>query len=264
MAQIEVGTSGYSYPDWIGSFYPDGMKPDDFLGFYSEKFSSVELNFSYYRMPTPGQLSTLLKKAGPRLNFAIKANERLTHKIEPGSWKTTAAEFIAAVEPLRRADRLSAILFQFPYSFHYDPDRRRYLSDVLSMFSGIPLAVEFRNDEWHMDRVIDGLLERRVALASLDLPPLRGLPPVMDVVTAPLAYIRFHGRNSETWWGSDAALRYDYRYSEAELAVWAERVRAMVDLAERILVFFNNHIRGQAVKNAETFSAILKQAGLMQ
>ena len=85
----------------------------------------------------------------------------------------------------------------------------------------------------------------------------------MDVVTAPLAYIRFHGRNGETWWGSDAASRYDYLYSDVELEAWGGRVKAMAERAERILVYFNNHMRGQAPRNAKTFSDILRRDGLL-
>jgi uncharacterized protein YecE (DUF72 family) len=263
MPRILVGTSGYSYTEWVGPLYPEGTRSEDFLGLYSRVFSTVELNFSYYKMPTAGQLSGLLSKAGPALAFAVKANEALTHKIDPASWRDAAAAFVSALEPLRTADRLSAVLFQFPYSFHYDPDRRRYLNDVLSAFAGVPLAVEFRNYEWYNNRVVDAFRERRIALASLDLPPLKGLPPVMDVVTSPLAYVRFHGRNGETWWGSDSASRYDYLYSDLELEAWADRVKGIAGQADRTLVYFNNHIRGQAVKNAKTFALMLERAGLL-
>jgi uncharacterized protein YecE (DUF72 family) len=262
MSQVLVGTSGYGYVEWVGPVYPEGTKPDDFLRLYAQLFPAVELNFSYYRMPTAGQLSKLLEQAGPGLNFSIKANETLTHKIDPSCWRDSAKTFRLALEPLRKAERLGAVLLQFPYAFHYEVDRRRYLSDILAELADLPLAVEFRNAEWYNNRVIDSFKERKVSLVSLDLPNLQGLPPVMDVVTAPLAYVRFHGRNGETWWGSDSASRYDYLYSEQELEIWADRVKTIAAHADKVLVFFNNHRRGQAVKNAKTFGGMLSRIGL--
>jgi uncharacterized protein YecE (DUF72 family) len=260
--EILVGTSGYGYIEWVGPVYSAGSRPDDFLAQYASMFPTVELNFSYYKMPTAEQLTRLMEQAGPRLVFSIKANEALTHKIDPSAWEEAARAFREAVEPLRRAERLGAVLFQFPFSFHYEVDRRRYLDAVLARFAELPVAVEFRNHEWYNNRVLDAFRARRVSIASLDLPALKGLPPVMDVVTSPLAYIRFHGRNGESWWGSDSASRYDYLYTEAELEAWAGRAQAIAEKAERILVYFNNHRRGQAAQNARSFAGILERAGL--
>ena len=261
--KILVGTSGYGYVEWVGPVYAAGSRPENFLTQYASMFPTVELNFSYYKMPTAEQLTRLKEQAGPSLVFSIKANEALTHKIDPSTWKDSARTFREALEPLLKADRLGALLFQFPFSFHYEVDRRRYLDAVLAQFAELPLAVEFRNHEWYNNRVLDAFRKRRVAIASLDMPALKGLPPVMDVATSPLAYIRFHGRNGESWWGSDSASRYDYLYSETELESWAGRVQAIAEKAERILVYFNNHRRGQAVQNARTFALILSRAGLM-
>lgn len=262
MARILVGTSGYAYNEWVGPVYPQGSRPEEFLGLYARLFPSVELNFSYYKMPTAPQLRRLLEESGPSLVFSIKANEALTHRVQEGSWKGEAGTFRAAIEPLLEEERLGAVLFQFPYSFHYEPERRRYLDALLNEFRGVSAAVEFRNRDWYNNRVIEAFRERGVALASVDLPELKGLPPVMEVVTAPLAYVRFHGRNGETWWGSDAASRYDYLYSDEELTAWGGRVKAMAERADRILVYFNNHLRGQAVQNAKTFTEVLAASGL--
>jgi len=109
---------------------------------------------------------------------------------------------------------------------------------------------------------VNGLKERGVSLVGLDMPDLKGLPPTTDVVTAPLAYFRLHGRNKETWWGSDSAARYDYLYSDSELAAITERVKQIVVKADRLVIYFNNHARGQAVRNAETLKKMLEKAGL--
>jgi uncharacterized protein YecE (DUF72 family) len=263
MADISIGTCGYHYTDWIGPVYPPGTPKEDYLRLYAGRFSTVELDFAYYAMPKAGQLEKMLETAGPDLTFSIKAHETLTHKINPQAWEGEVKTYREALEPLLREGRLGAVLFQFPYGFHYEPDRRRYLHKLLAFFAEVPLAVEFRNAEWINKRVIDGLRQRNAALVSLDMPKLKGLPPSLDTVTAPLAYLRFHGRNGETWWGSDAAARYDYRYSEAELETWAERIRQLVVKADRILVYFNNHKRGQAVQNGQMLITLLQKKGLL-
>jgi uncharacterized protein YecE (DUF72 family) len=94
------------------------------------------------------------------------------------------------------------------------------------------------------------------------MPSLKGLPPVMDVVTAPFAYLRLHGRNGETWWGSDGAERYNYLYNDQELQSFVDRIRLLLTHAERVFVFFNNHRRGQAVQNGQRLVSLLNKAGL--
>jgi uncharacterized protein YecE (DUF72 family) len=206
----------------------------------------------------------MIERAGPSFVFSIKAHETLTHRVNPGAWEGKAKTYLTALEPLLKAGKLGAVLFQFPYSFHYEPDRRRYLDKLLTYFKDVPSAVEFRNADWINTRVIEGLRKRGAALASLDMPDLKGLPPDMDVATSPLAYVRLHGRNKEAWWGSDAAARYDYRYSDKELEAWEDRIRRIVIKADRVLVYFNNHRRGQAVENAQTLAKILEKAGLLR
>jgi uncharacterized protein YecE (DUF72 family) len=256
MTTILVGTSGYSYTEWVGPFYPKGTKADSYLVHYASVFSTVELNFSYYRMPEAKQLEAMHIQA-PGLGFSIKAHESLTHTIDPSSWRSAAESFRSAIDVVRGTDSLRAILFQFPYSFHYEPDRRTYLDKLLRAFPGYPVAVEFRNGRWYNNRTLDALRERNVALASLDLPDVEGTPPMMDVHTSSLAYIRLHGRNRETWWGSDAASRYDYLYTDKELEAIAERIRGLATPTKLVLVYFNNHRRGQAVQNALTLRKLL-------
>lgn len=262
MKKILVGTSGYSYLDWVGPVYPERTKEADFVALYAQLFEAVEINFSYYRMPTALQLQNIARRAVETLRFSVKANGVLTHKIDDKAWRGEAEKFIQALEPLRVAGRLDAVLFQFPYSFDYEPGRRRYLDSLLSYFAGFPVAVEFRNSDWYNNRVIETFRRRELALVALDMPALKGLPPLMDVVTAPLAYVRFHGRNEANWWGSEGAARYDYRYSQAELMAWADRLAIMAERAGKILVFFNNHWRGQAVENARELADILKGQGV--
>ena len=251
MGKILIGTCGYHYNEWIGPVYPEGTKKEDFLGLYAKKFPTLELDYTYYAMPKAEQLKGMMEAGGAALSFSIKAHMSLTHKVDPHKWQDEAKTYLAAIEPVMEAGRLEAVLFQFPNSFHYTDENRRYLDKLLMEFSKTPSAVEFRNGEWGNNRVIDGLKKREVAFVSTDLPELRGLPPVLDVHSSPLAYFRLHGRNAENWWGSDSRSRYDYLYSETELERITERLKLILLKAERLLVYFNNHARGQAVKNAE-------------
>jgi uncharacterized protein YecE (DUF72 family) len=263
MAQILIGTCGYHYAEWVGPVYPEGARKEEFLPRYAGMFPTLELDYSYYRMPTASQIEGMMKNSGPGLVFSVKAHESLTHKVRGEFWEEDAKTYLGAVKPLLEAGRLGAVLFQFPYSFHYKPDERRYLDRLLSYFKGVPCAAEFRNAEWITGRVIDALRERGVALASLDMPDLKGLPPGIDAVSSPLAYIRLHGRNKEAWWGPDSASRYDYLYSDKELRSWADRIKRIAVKADRILVYFNNHRNGQAVQNARALGEILEKEGAM-
>jgi len=257
MAEILIGTCGYSYNEWVGPVYPEGTKREQFLSLYAGRFRTVELDYTYYAMPKAQNIRQMAED-GPALSFAVKAHQSLTHKIDNAKWKDEAKTYMQGIEPLREKGRLEAVLFQFPYSFHYEDENRRYLGKVLDEFSGIQAAIEFRNAEWLNNRVIDGIKERGAALVGLDMPDLKGLPPTMDVTTAPLAYFRLHGRNKETWWGSDGAARYDYLYSDRELEAITERIKQIIIKADRLIIYFNNHRRGQAVRNAETLQKILK------
>ena len=99
------------------------------------------------------------------------------------------------------------MLLEFPFSFHYRDEERRYLDKVLKALAAFPLVVEFRGADWYNARVIDGLKERRVGLCSVDVPRLEGLPPLSDLVTLDLTYVRFHGRNAAAWWTGDSGTR---------------------------------------------------------
>ena len=256
MSTLLIGTSGYSYTEWVGPVYPKGTKTEQFLSCYAQQFSTVELNFSYYRMPEAAQLA-LMHQMAPSLRFSIKAHQSLTHQIDPQVYREQAGIFRRAIQPLCNAGVLDAVLLQFPFSFHYEVEQRRYLDTLLRCFTSLPVAVEFRNSQWYNNRTLDALRERKVAFVSLDLPMVAGNPPVMDVLTAPFSYLRLHGRNKETWWGSDSASRYDYHYSDTELLVLLERIRSLAVGTEKVLVYFNNHRRGQAVDNAKRLRSLL-------
>jgi uncharacterized protein YecE (DUF72 family) len=261
MPKILVGTCGYSYNEWVGPVFPVGTKPRDKLRLYAGFFPTVELDFSYYGMPKAENLAKMLIDGGP--TFSIKAYKTLTHEINPATWGEDAKTYREAIEPLLQAGRLEAVLFQFPFSFHYEDENRWYLDKLLTYYKDIPLAVEFRNSEWFNDRVINTFRERAIPLVALDMPDLKGLPTTLDTVTGKLAYIRFHGRRGEAWWGSDKAAQFDYLYKDTELESWIDRIKRIAVKADRLLVYFNNHPKGKAVVNGQTFMKMLEKAGLL-
>lgn len=257
MGDILVGTSGYSYDDWRGSFYPDALPKEEFLRYYSLFFPFAELNFSYYAMPTYRGLASMAERTPQAFGFSLKAHRSLTH--EPGpAWRDAAKDFVGAASALAERDRLLAVLVQLPFSFHHTPERRRYLADLLDALAPLPLAVEFRNDEWQGPRVEEELDRRGVGVVMVDRPELPGLPPQSEAVTGKLGYVRFHGRNEASWWDGDATSRYDYLYSPEELEAAAPRLRRMASKA-RLLVAFNNHARGNAPRNASELKAMIAQ-----
>ncbi|MBD3419115.1 MAG: DUF72 domain-containing protein [Chitinivibrionales bacterium] len=262
MSQILIGTSGYSYSDWVGPVYPPATAAKDYLKFYAQQFNMVELNFSYYRQPDQHTMERMACMTGDSFRFAVKAHKNLTHDIS-SNVKSDAAVFRQGIAPLLYAAKLGAVLLQFPYSFHYTPPARRYLANLCGYLEGLPLAVEFRNSEWQKEAVVEGLRKRGVALVNVDEPDLPGLIKPAAEVTAPRSYVRFHGRNKANWWQGDNASRYDYTYTDDQLEEWAPRLGAMAGASQIVLVAFNNHFRGQAVRNARRLRELLEQHGIV-
>ena len=248
-ATVYIGTSGYSYADWVGTVYPQGTDRSRFLELYAQQFPAVELNFSYYRQPEAPVIDRMIERTPEDFLFTIKAYKSLTH-IVSDDWREDARKFRNGISPLTEANRLAGVLLQFPFSYHYSKENRVYLARLCDEMAPLPLAVEFRNAEWHVDRVIEGLRERSVCYTMTDYPKLDGLPPVLVEATSDLAYLRFHGRNRENWWTGTNASRYDYLYSDEEIDKWIERIRRITTRTRVLIAVFNNHWRRQAVQNA--------------
>ena len=255
-----IGTAGYSYRDWVGTFYPDGTKSSEMLARYAREFSFVEVNSTYYRLPDVRLMTGLAQKTPASFRFAVKAYRGITHERQNPS--LDAGRFMAALKPLAEAGKLSCVLFQFPYSFHNTPANRDYLKFLREWCGEVPAAVEFRNRRWISGEVFSLLRNERLALVCVDEPPVKGLIKPLAVVTAPPAYVRFHGRNAGKWYEhTESYERYDYLYSSEELKEWLPRLKVLERAAGEVYVSFNNHFRGQAVVNARMMREIMDAAG---
>ena len=285
MFQILIGTSGYDYPEWKGVFYPSDLKRQEFLPYYASQFNALELNNTFYNMPTADRMLGFYEKSGGNLQFSVKANRLLTH--EAGSdWILQAKAFRDAVSPLLEKASLCAVLFQFPQSFHYTKENRIYLAKLLQEFPGFPLVVEFRHVEWLRPSVLQGLEERGSSIAFCDMPELKYLPnnalsaapdpaavpepkPVVpEPVEGHLFYLRLHGRNAASWYseaGSDnpnGSSRYTYDYSDSELRLFVPVIQSAVITGRRPVVFFNNHPNGSGAKNAVKLKDLLVNSSI--
>ena len=257
---IHIATSGYSYPDWIGPFYPVGTKRGAMLEYYAQQFPFTEINSTYYQMPGVATFARLPERTPPGFRLWVKAHGSMTH--DRTATAKTCAGFLAALEPLRQAGRLLGILLQFPYSFHHTPQNRDYLLRLAQWLNGVPLAVEFRVSSWISGDTFAWLRENGLCYVSVDAPALRGLVGKHAVVTGQFAYVRFHGRNQQKWWQHDKAHeRYNYLYSAEELQEWLNPLHRLDLAAEDVFVCFNNHFNGQAVVNARLLGQLLNATG---
>ena len=253
---IFIGTSGYSYADWVGPVYPPGTKKGDYLHHYKELFSACELNFSYYRIPSAKTMQGILNKSDGRVTFTVKASKEMTHERKDPA--PAAKAFLAGVKPLCDAGKLGCILAQFPYSFHRGPKQEKYVAELVKMLEGLPTVIEFRGRDWIHDETFEWLRSLGAGFCCVDEPALKGLIPPLDAVTSGVGYVRFHGRNARKWWKHDEAWeRYDYLYSAKELEEWVPRIQKMAREAKNLFIFANNHYQGKAVTNAQNLQDLL-------
>ncbi len=259
--RILVGCSGYSYPEWIGPFYPEGTPRSRLLERYAEHFDVLEINYTYYRMPSAASMERMVSRTGGGMTFVVKANGAMTHEreVNPAIVRT----FVEALSPLRDAGVLGAILLQFPQSFHADRASARYVNWLNRELGELPQVIELRNGGWARPEVYAWLERKGIALCNVDQPRLPALFPITAIATSPLAYVRFHGRNADAWYQhEDPGDRYAWRYDEAELLPWVERIRELIGKGRTTFALFNNHRDGFAPANAHQFAGLLRRSGL--
>ncbi len=258
---IYVGTSGYSYEDWVGPFYPEGLAKGAFLEHYAHQFCCVEVNFTYYRMPTASTLAAMSRKVAPDFRFSVRATGELTH--ERSGRDDAFREFAAALQPMIDDGKFACVLAQFPYAFKPSDENRGYLAHFRKQLVDLAVVVEFRNAGWVSKETVEFLRQLGLGFCCVDEPSLKGLVPPVAGTTSNVGYLRFHGRNAAKWFDHQEAWeRYDYLYSREELAEWVPKAAKIAANSEDTYVFFNNHYNAQAVQNASLFVDLLQEADL--
>jgi uncharacterized protein YecE (DUF72 family) len=293
-SRFHVGTASWTDPSLIssGAFYPpDVTSAEDRLRFYAEQFDTVEVDSTYYALPSERNAALWAERTPDDFVFHLKAFSLLTtHGAEtrrlPRAVKELLSQaelsqprlshprdavrdlafqmFASALEPLRRSGKLGLLVFQFPPWFTATRGNAHYIESCRERLPGDALAVEFRNASWLADarreRTLDFLRALDVTYVIVDEPQLRNAVPPVCAVTASDAYVRFHGRNREAWTkkGISAAERYKYLYSERELADWADRLRTL-KTARAVHVIFNNCYANFGVMNATTMKQMLSR-----
>ncbi len=252
--EVRIGTSGYSFEDWRGNFYPARIAKGKMLDHYQAYFNTVEINSTYYRIPHPAIMYNIAKKTKPEFEFIIKANQNMTHQRK--QIEAPAKEFLESIRPVVDRGQLKGILAQFPWSFKFSENNLRYLTVCKNLLQPHPLFVEFRNDSWMRRETYEAMKENGLSYVSVDGPRLQGLLPPELITTGEVVYLRLHGRNADHWWGG-GDLRYDYLYDESELQEWKDKIERLKGQAKKAYIFFNNCHLGQAVKNARQLTRML-------
>jgi uncharacterized protein YecE (DUF72 family) len=254
-AFVRIGTSGYSFEDWRGNFYPRDIDKGKMLDHYAQRFNTVEINSTYYRIPHPAVMHNMAKKVPAGFDFMVKVPQSFTHSRD--NLEADRQKFHDAIRPLVDTGLLSGLLAQFPYSFRFSAEALDYLAICRDAVAPHRLFVEFRHNGWVNRPMYDRLKSEQIGYVCVDEPQLPGLLKPDVFATTETAYIRLHGRNHEHWW-EGGNFRYDYSYSERELTEWREKVRKIMQKVKTTYVFFNNCHLGQAVANATGFASLLR------
>ena len=307
MAPIRIGTCSWADQSLSKFFYPKGTPARERLSYYAERFDTVEVDSTFYRLPSPEMVAGWAERTPDGFVMHVKAFALMTRhpvKLEqlPPDLRGEAAvddrgrverpsrelrgevfdRFLAALEPLREAGKLGGILFQWPPYVVRKPLSLDYLAWARERLGGDDMLVEFRHVSWLEEEARAATLafleELRATHVIVDAPRIEGaknLVPTVVALTSPTGYVRFHGRNAETWnrRGGSAAERFDYLYSPDELREWVEPLRELSNEAEQAFAFFNNNAsspspgaeRGrvaQAAQNAFELRGLLDEAGV--
>jgi uncharacterized protein YecE (DUF72 family) len=253
LTELRIGTSGWSYNEWAGVFYPNSSANK--LSFYSKVFQTVEVDSSFYAYPSKGIVQGWARYTPENFVFSAKLPQLITHEKKLDLDKGVEADlirFLSLLKPLIATGKLGPILVQLPPSFSFQSDYGKLERFLSRTPDDINFAVEFRHPSWLREEVWSLLKERNVANTIVDEPLL---PPDI-VITADFAFIRWHGRGSRPW--------YNYRYSDKELEGWVPKVKEVTSRVKKTFGYFNNHFKGFAVENSLKMMEMLGTADVHQ
>jgi len=235
-----TGTSGWHYDHWRDRFYPEKLAKAKWLEFYADHFNTVELNNSFYRLPSEAAFANWYNSSPPNFIFAVKVSRFITHIKRLRNSEEPVDTFITRAKGL--GEKLGPLLYQLPPNLHRDDDRLESFLSILP--SGMKHVVEFRHQSWLEDSVFEILHKHNVGLCIFDMPDISC--PL--VATADFAYIRFHGSTG----------LYSSCYSNEELADWVKRLTNLAANVKVLYIYFNNDAEAFAVRNAVTLRGYLQ------
>ena len=239
--KILIGTSGWHYKHWLGVFYPEGTSGREMFQIYARHFDTVEINNSFYRLPTANTVDTWRESSPDGFCFAVKASRFITHMKKLKDPESSSAKFFLVAERLEK--KLGPILFQLPPRWKVNVERLAEFLEVLP--KGHKYVVEFRDESWFVAQVYELLRKYNVGFCIHDFGDMK----VPNEITADFTYIRFHGPTSAKYFGS---------YSDAQLRTWAKRIDGWRSRLSAVYAYFNNDPGGEAVKNALRLKKILQ------
>jgi uncharacterized protein YecE (DUF72 family) len=260
--RVRIGPAGWSYTDWEGTVYPPHGSKFDHLAYLSSFFDTIEINSPFYRIPPPTHAKSWVRRVSenPEFKFTTKVFRGFTHEKAKLADDEVKA-FRNYLDPLMEADRLGAILLQFPWSFKNSPEAEERLTKLFKAFDDYPKALEVRHSTFQTQEFVDFLDEHDVSWVNVDQPLFDNSVKPADTVSGPIGYARLHGRNYEKWFAHEESWeRYNYLYSQKELEPWVERIESMAQNKDTYVVT-NNHFRGQAIVNAGELKKSLGQKG---
>lgn len=241
---IRVGTSGWNYDHWKGAFYPDGLHQSDWLGYYAQRFSTVEVNNTFYSLPEQDTVDGWRQTPERGFLFSVKASRYLTHMKKLKQAPESLAMFLGCAEAF--GDKLGPLLFQLPPNWHANPDRlQSFIESLESQATGSPRAVfEFRDESWFTDEVYRVLADHDCAFCIYELAGMQS----PSMVTSTVVYVRLHGPG-------DA---YEGSYDDQVLGTWANRLAEWASEGRDVFCYFDNDQNGYAASNATTLQTMLR------
>jgi uncharacterized protein YecE (DUF72 family) len=263
-ALLRFGPAGWLYKDWEGIVYPreksSGFDP---LRYIADFFDTVEINSSFYGPPLPRTTASWVKRVKDhhQFRFTAKLWKRFTHERDKAWTRSEVDQVRQGFDVMMDAEKLGAVLLQFPWSFKRTEENREWLGDVMRTFSAYPLVVEVRHTSWLAPEFLQTLEEEGVGFVNIDQPLYHNSIGPSTHVTSHVGYVRVHGRNYKDWFREKAGVeqRYNYLYKPGELEPWVERAREIASYpgTREVYVITNNHYKGKAVANALMMKSML-------
>ncbi len=247
-----VGVAGWSYEDWQGVVYPDGIR--NRLSFLASYVNCIEINSSFYRPLQPSYTSRWARATPDNsvFQFTAKLWQRFTHQWQDGYGEGEVRAFKEGLKPLQEAGKLGALLLQFPFYFKKTDATVELLRRLADEFSEFPRAIEVRDISWDSPESFDFFRSLGLNVTNIDLPMTKKTFRSPVATSGTIGYLRLHGRNVSAWFSKEATRdeRYDHLYSDKDMQAIEERARRIASVSSVLFVIFNNHFRGKAVVNS--------------